>query len=195
MTPVTTSSAHRKRLLAAMAQTLRSREYHDVTIADIVQAARTSRRTFYEHFADKEECVVELLRDSVARTVRRIEADVDPEAPWPDQARQAIESLVGSVAAEPEVHLTWLRAAPSLGPRGRALSREAMASFIALTQSLADTPALHAAGLATPSRQQSIVLVGGLRELIDITLEEGGDLHDVVGVATDATMLLLGPRR
>ena len=34
----------------------------DTTVADIVRHARTSKRTFYEQFASKEDCLIELLR-------------------------------------------------------------------------------------------------------------------------------------
>lgn len=185
--------SHRRRLLDGLAAALRVRDYQQVTVADVVQHARTSKRTFYQNFASKQECLVALLRDSVSRTVAQIEAAVQQDATWPEQARQAIEALVASVASEPEVHLTWLRAAPSLGAEGRALSREAMAGFVSLIQGLAQAPALRAAGVAQPSRSMAIVLVGGLRELIDITLEEGRDLRGIVDVATEATMQLLGP--
>lgn len=191
--PSPADSPHRERLLAGLGAALREQDYHAITISDIVQHARTSKRTFYEQFASKDECFVALLRHTVATTVTAIESAVEPDASWPQQARQAVEALVSSVEAEPEVHLTWLRAAPSMGAEGRALSRDGMASFVALIQALAGTPSLRAAGLTPPSRQLSIVLVGGLRELIDTTLEEGGDLGGVVDVATQATMLLLGP--
>ncbi|MDN5892817.1 MAG: TetR/AcrR family transcriptional regulator [Nocardioides sp.] len=188
------SPPHRERLLAGLAEALRTQEYPTVTIADIVAHAQTSKRTFYEHFASRDECFVALLRHSVAGMVTNIETAVDPDSEWPEQARQAIEALVLSVQAEPEVHLTWLRGAPSLGAEGRSLSRDGMTSFVAMIQSLADTPSLQAAGVPQPSRQMAMVLVGGLRELIDSALEDGANLHGIVDVATEATILLLGPR-
>ena len=44
------------------------RGYRDTTVADIVRHARTSKRTFYEQFASKEECFIELLRSRTTRT-------------------------------------------------------------------------------------------------------------------------------
>jgi hypothetical protein len=55
-------------------------------------------------------------------------------------------------------------------------------------------PALRAAGLRPPSPQVATVLIGGLRELIATTVEDGGDVEDITGAAVAATMLLLGPR-
>jgi hypothetical protein len=38
------------------------------------------------------------------------------------------------------------------------------------------------------------VLLGGLRELIATTVEDGGDVDDITEAAIDATMRMLGPR-
>src|SRR6185503_15316570 len=47
---------HRSRLVQGMAIALTEKGYADISVADIVQHARVSKRTFYEHFADKEAC-------------------------------------------------------------------------------------------------------------------------------------------
>ncbi|MFI5067448.1 MAG: TetR family transcriptional regulator, partial [Streptosporangiales bacterium] len=41
----------RRRLLAGLAEAIRERGFRESTVADVVRHARTSRRTFYEHFA------------------------------------------------------------------------------------------------------------------------------------------------
>ena len=68
-------------------------------------------------------------------------------------------------------------------------------AFVVLIQMLTDTPELRAAGIVPPPRQFSIMLLAGLRELIAITVEEGGDIADITEVAVEATMAMLGPRR
>lgn len=186
--------AFRRRLLSGLAGALRDGDYHHVTIADIVQRAGTSKRTFYEQFAGKRECLLALLRETNAEIVRRIAAEVDPDAPWRTQARQAVEAMVAVVQSDPAVFLTWIRAAPSLGPAGRDLARDAMDAFVALTRALADTPQLKDVGITPPSRELAVILFGGLRELIATTLEEGGDVAALTDVATEAVTLVLGPR-
>ena len=51
----------RRRLLDGLAASIAERGYRETTVADIVRAAHTSKRTFYEHFPSKEDCFVELL--------------------------------------------------------------------------------------------------------------------------------------
>jgi AcrR family transcriptional regulator len=46
----TTPAEFRGRLLEGMAAAIRETGYRDATVADVVRHARTSRRTFYEHF-------------------------------------------------------------------------------------------------------------------------------------------------
>src|SRR5579884_975427 len=56
-----TSMSH-ARICEAMAHVVAERGYSAVTVADVVSAARISRRTFYEHFVDKEACFLETYR-------------------------------------------------------------------------------------------------------------------------------------
>src|SRR5882672_12086089 len=62
------AETHRLRLVGAMAALLAEKGYSTVTIADIARQARVSKRTFYEHFPDKDACFIacyETLSDMV----------------------------------------------------------------------------------------------------------------------------------
>jgi AcrR family transcriptional regulator len=50
----TAPAEFRRRLLEGMAAAIRDTGYRDATVADVVRHARTSRRTFYEHFPSKQ---------------------------------------------------------------------------------------------------------------------------------------------
>nr|WP_221377159.1 TetR/AcrR family transcriptional regulator [Actinoplanes polyasparticus] len=193
--PAGADTGHRRRLLDGLAAGIRERGYRDTTVADIVRAARTSRRTFYAQFADRQECLVALLHESNQRTIARITSAVDPAAPWEAQVRQAIEGWIAAVQADPPITLSWIRDVPALGEdRARQLQRETMSNFVALIRRLTDTPQLAAAGVRPASDQTATILLGGLRELIAVTVEEGRDVATITGVAVDATARLLGPR-
>jgi AcrR family transcriptional regulator len=184
----------RRRLLDGMAAAIDERGFRESTIADVVRHARTSRRTFYEHFASKQACFIALLRESNAEMVRYIAAAVDPHAPWRTQVRQAIEAWITCAQSQPAVTLSWIRETPALGDDARQLQREAIEAFIVLIQTLTDTAELRAAGIVPPPRQFAIMLLGGLRELIATTVEDGGDVSDITEVAVEATTAMLGPR-
>lgn len=189
------TDTHRRRLIEGMAECIRARGYAETTVADIVRAARTSRRTFYAHFADRQECLVGLLNETNQRTIARISATVDPGADWATQARQAIEGWIAAVQADPPITLSWIRDVPALGEgTARQFQRTTMRAFVELIQNLTDTPQLRAAGVRPPSEQIAIILLGGLRELIATAVEDGRDVATIVGPAVEATQLLLGPR-
>lgn len=195
VTTTEVGTSHRRRLMEGLAACIRTRGYAETTVADIVRAARTSRRTFYAHFADRQECLVALLEESNQRTIARIAAAVDPVAAWEVQARQAIEGWIAAVRADPPITLSWIRDVPALGPgRARHFQRSAMRAYVRLIQDLTDTPHLRAAGVRPPSEQLATILLGGLRELIATAVEDGHDVATIVAPAVAATRLLLGPR-
>ena len=187
-------SNFRQRLLDALEEAIAEDGYPRTTVADIVRRARTSRRTFYEHFDSREACFVALLTEANAEQVRQISAAVDANAPWRSQVRQAIEAWISSGESRSSLMLSWIRDGPSLGAAAHRLQRDAMENFIEMVHALGDTGEFRAAGVGPVSRQRIIMLLGGLRELTAITVEEGGRMSDVTEEAVDASIALLAPR-
>lgn len=192
-----TEGAHavdfRGRLLDGLAASIAETGYPRTTVADIVRRARTSRRTFYEHFADKEACFVALLADMNAQMIREISAAVDPHAPWRRQVRQAVEAWIACADSRPAIMLSWIRDVPSLGAEARRLRRETMEAFVTMIQALCDTDKWQAVRAGPVSRQLAIMLFGGLRELTATTVEDGGRLGDIAEFAVHTSIALLGP--
>ena len=198
MTTVTSAPVEagtfRRRLLDALAESIAADGYRRTTVADIVRRARTSRRTFYEHFAGKEDCFVALLTHANAEMVRQVSAAVDPADPWPTQVRRAVEAWIASAQAAPAITVSWIRDLPSLGTTGRDLQRDVMDSFVTMIQTLCATARWRAAGGGPVSRQLAVLLIGGLRELIATAVEDGGRVADIAEVAVHASVALLDPR-
>jgi AcrR family transcriptional regulator len=78
----------RLRLVSALATAATEKGYAATTIADIVRHARVSKRTFYEHFTDKEACLLagyqhvsDLLMDVLRDT------DIPPDRHWIERVR------------------------------------------------------------------------------------------------------------
>ncbi|WP_233213645.1 TetR/AcrR family transcriptional regulator [Mycobacterium hubeiense] len=184
----------RQRLLAALEESIAEDGYQKTTVADIVRRARTSRRTFYEHFDSREACFVALLTEANAEQVKQIAAAVDGNAPWRSQVRQAIEAWISSGESHPSLMLSWIRDVPSLGTPARQLQRDVMENFIAMVQALSGVADFRD-GAGPVSRQRIIMLLGGLRELTAITVENGGRMSDITDEAVDASIALLEPRR
>ncbi|MBX7448108.1 TetR/AcrR family transcriptional regulator [Mycolicibacterium sp. 3033] len=187
-------SDFRQRLLDGLEASIAEQGYAKTTVAEIVRRARTSRRTFYEHFTSRDECFVALLTEANADQIRQIRAAVDPAAPWQKQVRQAIEAWIASAEARSALMLSWIRDVPALGAPARGLQREALDHFIDMVDALSDSSEFRSAGIGPVPRRRIIMLLGGLRELTAITVEEGGRLSDVADEAVDASIALVGHR-
>ena len=186
--------AFRDRLLDGLAASIGERGYRDSTVADIVRHARTSKRTFYEQFASKEECLIELLRRNNEDLIASIQGAVDPEAHWRVQIRQAAEAYVDHIGARPAVTLSWIREAPALGVVARPLHRLAMEALTDMLVGLTDSAGFRRAQLAPVSRPLALILLGGLRELTAVFVEDGRDVHNIVDPAIAAATAILGPQ-
>ncbi|BBY25940.1 TetR/AcrR family transcriptional regulator [Mycolicibacterium sediminis] len=188
------NDSFRQRLFDALEESIAEDGYAKTTIADVVRRARTSRRTFYEHFSSKDDCFVALLTETNAEQIRQITAAVRPDAPWETQVRQAIEAWVASMESRPALTLSWIRDVPALGTSARMLQRDAMEHFVDMVQALSSSAGFLAGGGGPVSRQRIIMLLGGLRELTAITVEGGGRMSDVAEEGVDAAIALVGPR-
>ena len=184
----------RLRLLAGLAASIRERGYRTSTVADIVRHARTSKRTFYDQFASKDECFLELLWADTEELGTTITAAVDPEADWHEQIRQAVEAFVAHIESRPAITLSWIRELPSLGVAARPVQRRGLQLLSGLLIDLSASPGFRRADLPPVTPPLAVILLGGLRELTALAVEDGRAVREIVEPAVDACIALLGPR-
>ena len=191
----TEADPFRQRLLDGLAASIAERGYRASTVADIVRHARTSKRTFYDHFPSKEQCFLELLHADVGNLGDDISGAVDPDAEWQTQIRQAVEAYVGHIESRPELTLSWIRELPSLDAAARPFQRRGLQLLTSLLVNLSDSAGFQNAGLPPLTKEKAVILVGGLRELTALAVEDGRPVREIVEPAVDASIALLGPRR
>ena len=194
MTTAVAADPFLDRLLDGLATSIGERGYRDTTVADIVRHAKTSKRTFYEQFASKAECLIELLRRNNENLIAGIRSSVDPEADWQAQIRQAATAYVDHIASRPAITLSWIREAPALGAAAVPLHRLAMDHLTDMLVDLCDSPGFRRAGVSPISRPQALILLGGLRELTALFVEDGRDVRGILEPAVTAAAALFGPR-
>jgi AcrR family transcriptional regulator len=110
--------SQRGRLLQAMAVAVAEKGYAGVAVADVIAQAGVSRKTFYEHFENKEQCFlaaydagVELILDAIGDAIRAA-------APEPVSiARAGTLAYLGTLAANPAFARTFLVEVLGAGPR------------------------------------------------------------------------------
>jgi AcrR family transcriptional regulator len=148
-----------------------------LTIRKLAQELGVTPMALYWHFHGKDE----LLEGLADRVWSEIDVDVDPEAPWPDQLRTIVESLVRVLRAHPsapgllmhsnkqgkaelraiEVALEVLRSAGFDPPQASEIARSGLWTGIMLVMSEPGEPvlaSLSAEERAELQRKKQIVL-------------------------------------
>ncbi|MDQ6607841.1 MAG: TetR/AcrR family transcriptional regulator, partial [Actinomycetota bacterium] len=153
----------------------------ETTVADVVRIARTSRRTFYQHFSDRDACFLALFEQTAQRTIERVAAAVDPAEPWDHQVDRALDAYIASVTERPALQQSFVRELPGLAGVGAARQRAMIERFGRLLVDLVESsrrgqPELGARPLPL---DVAIFIVGGLRELLVISIEQDRDLHEL----------------
>jgi AcrR family transcriptional regulator len=175
------SLGHRERLIAAMAASIEEKGYRQTTVADVVRIARTSRRSFYEHFEDREACFLALFDATNDATMEQIAAAVRPERPPEEQVDQALGAYIDSVIAHPALYKSFVRELPALGQAGADRQLAVIERFAQLLVQLVESGRREQPDvLARPlTMDTAIMIVGGLRELAVISLQRGRDVRDL----------------
>ena len=172
---------HRERLIAAMAASIEEKGYRETTVADVVRVARTSRRTFYEHFQDREACFLALFDATNDATMGQIAAAVRPDRPPEEQVDQALGAYIDAVMAYPALYRSFVRELPGLGQAGADRQLAVVERFARLLVELVESgrreqPVILMRPLTMDT---AIMIIGGLRELAVIALQRGHDVRDL----------------
>ncbi len=91
----------RSRLLAAAVAAVDALGYADTTVGDITARARVSRRTFYELFSNREECLAAVLEDVVALVRGEIAAAGVEDLAWRERVRGGLWAILSFLDREP----------------------------------------------------------------------------------------------
>ncbi len=172
---------HRSRVLQGMARAVAAKGYADTTIADIVREASVSRRTFYEHFATRAECLIALYEAASRNALKVLRQAIDPQLVWEQQVEQALSAYLSCMAANPVLMRTLFVEILHLGPEGlaarRKVNQEIAEYMIRVVQRPHVTPAL------------AMAVVGGMHELVLQAIEDGR-VSELAELTQTAVMLV-----
>jgi AcrR family transcriptional regulator len=194
------AESQRERLLVAMADACAAKGYANVAVADVIERAGVSRRSFYEHFSNKEECFLAAYDGGVAGMLDAIaeaEESARGEGGLLAAARAGTEVYLQLLADNPAFARTFLIEVLGAGPEALA-RRDAVHERFA--QRLADGFAqiTAAAGdLPTPGPYIFRAAVGAIHELVTQRLLEDGPaaLPGLLAPILDVELRLLGAPR
>jgi AcrR family transcriptional regulator len=91
----------RNRILGAAIRSLDEVGYANTSVAHITSCARVSRRTFYELFSTREECILAVFEDVLALIERDLAAAGLEDLPWRERMRMGLWTILLFFDREP----------------------------------------------------------------------------------------------
>ena len=161
----------RARLLGAMLDAVAKRGYAATTVADVVTLAGTSRRSFYEHFADKDAAYVEAYAFAGDLLFERLEAADDLPA--------LLEVYLQTLASVPSVASAFVLEVRTASEAARERHRHMADRFAKL--------------LPQAEPHLRIAAVAGVEEIVSREIRDGNTerLPELKGALVDVVERLL----
>jgi AcrR family transcriptional regulator len=170
----TEKEAQHQRLMDGLAASIREKGLAQTQVSDIVAHAHASRRTFYNHFEDKEACFVELMQALADAFLEAVDRAIDREQPISVQIDQAVDTYLALVTGDPALTSTF--AAPQVGERTILAMREGFERYAELIVSVVESDSTHEPGVEPISIERAYMLVSGLHQTLVRALVRGEDL-------------------
>jgi AcrR family transcriptional regulator len=155
-------SNQRERILDAVLQAASQSGYAAMRIEDVIAIAGVSRRTFYDHFANKEEAFLAAYELVLEQLLSGVTSAFASGESWTSRVRRGLAAFLNLLAAEPVLAQVCVVEALAAGPRALARRSAAMEAFQALLQ----PPKGDALATATAPPVAVEAIVGGIYEVI-----------------------------
>jgi AcrR family transcriptional regulator len=149
--------------MVAVAGICARKGYVEMSVEDIIAEAGVSRRTFYEHFKNKQHAFLAAYDEVVGRLLQRVSGAVGATEGFDDRIRAGLSTFLGYLAHEPDLARLCIVEVLAAGPEAVERRNSAMRAFATLIEEnarifLPDVP--PAPGLVTET------IVGGIYEVV-----------------------------
>jgi AcrR family transcriptional regulator len=156
-------TVQRERLIAAMLNATSELGYRETNVQDVIERAGVSRPTFYEHFANKEDCFLAAFDTSAARLRKKVAAATRKGGEvWRDRIRYGLEALLRFMTSERDTARALVVEARAASPSATLRRVELLDHFSACLEEqaeelLSDPPS---SSVAAPA------IVGGVESVL-----------------------------
>jgi len=178
-------SVQRRRLFEAAADVFARVGYADASAEAISREAGMSKATFYEHFANKEECILALFDEAATEVMRAM------SAAYEERVAAGVRAFLETLASYPTSAQTLLVQIIGAGPRAAA-RRDAILDAFAESlyrDNQRAAPQYDAPTFASPD--DAFAVIGASVELVSRSLRTGRPA-DVLALEPVITRLMLG---
>jgi AcrR family transcriptional regulator len=178
----------RERLIAGLSEAIAENGYAGTTIAHITRHAAVSRRTFYEHFASKDECFVAAYDTVMVELRERVGQAFDGESDWPHAVKAGIGAMLHFLAAEPNLARLCMVEALVAGPVVVERYDNAIQSFVPYFQTGREGRSPDVLARLSPATEEA--LIGGMMSLISRRIIAGktADLESLLPDLVEFTL-------
>jgi AcrR family transcriptional regulator len=174
----------RARLVEAATEVFGTSSFGEARVADVLERAAISRKTFYEQFEDKEACFLAAYDAAAGRVRDAVRSAAREHQQRGDSVRAGIDALLQFLAGEPELARLLVVEVTGAGPMALRRRNDAVRAFAAMLSGsdYSDTPvAAH-------------VTAGGIWEVIHALVLEGraGELPELADPLAEVALAQLG---
>lgn len=121
----------RARMLSALVEVVAERGVGNVSVAHVVARSGVSRRTFYEIFADREDCFLAAFDAAIERIAAVVVPCYQREVKWRERMRAGLSALLEFLDCEPDTGRLVIVETLGAGPRALERRERVLAPIIA----------------------------------------------------------------
>jgi AcrR family transcriptional regulator len=167
-------------MLAAAVEVVEEVGCARMTVAQVIGRARVSRKTFYDVFADRDDCFLAAFEQALSRVRLRASEAYERERGWRDGTRSALAALLSFIDEEPA--LARLCIVQALGAGEGVLERRSR--LLAEVADVVDRGRLAASARRHPPEITAEAVVGAIFAVLHTHVLEGRE---------ESATALLGP--
>jgi AcrR family transcriptional regulator len=184
--PSVVAANQRERILSAVAQATAELGYAEMSVEAITTRAGVSRRTFYEHFRNKEDAFLAAYDAAVRAVVRQVRRAYLQETTARARLRAGLGAFLQFLANDLELARMCIVEVLAAGPRAMARRTEAMRMFAEIIEDNIHelVPSCRRAALTAET------LVGGIHEVVFSRIL-AGRTGELPGLADDLLVAIL----
>jgi AcrR family transcriptional regulator len=157
--------AQRARVVSAVIELARERGLEGAAVSHIISSAGVSRRTFYELFQDRGDCLLAAIEWALALAAERAGAAYEGQDAWVDRVRAGLHELLAFFDEEPQLAWLCIGQSAAVGPGALALRGEMLDRLAALLDEGG-----RGAGSEQPPPLAAEAVVGGALSIIHTRL-------------------------
>jgi AcrR family transcriptional regulator len=162
------SAFQRTRLLNAALGLASAGGLQAATVTAVVAEAGVSRKTFYEQFTDREDCLMALLDESVSRIAAVVGPAWEAQGNFAERLRGTLVAALGLLESDRAAGELVVAYLVGRGPR----QPELRARVLERLHEAVDEGRLQATGRSEPSPLTAELVVGGVLAVLDARLHE-----------------------